>query len=59
MNKPDNKNPIDRPIKDILLSVMQVVDKARRGGQGQLARDLEKLCVYAKVADDSGWGPGS
>lgn len=56
MNKPNNDNPIDRPIKDIIDSMRLVIRKSADNGKGQFSRDLEKLCVYAKVADDMGWG---
>lgn len=36
---------IDRPIKDIIQSIMRTVNDKKV--TGQLARDLEKLCAYA------------
>lgn len=42
---------VDRPIKDIVFTVMKLVDRARAEKRWQVARDLEKLCGAAMMVD--------
>ena len=48
MDKPNNTNPIDRPLKEIVGSMSLLIMEKKV--KGQFARDLEKLCITARAS---------